>query len=379
MKSYNLDYLLEDDNTIRNAIITCCKSKKKKKNQNNNKYYLAQRILNNVEHYVPLIKEHIRNYVPSKVHTFQIIEKYSKKVRDITTIPLFPDQIIHQLIVDIIKPILLKCFYDHSYASIPGRGTHKGKKYIDKIIKNKPKDVKYMDKLDIKKCYKHISHNLLKIKFRKMLRGFKLFNLICKVLDNYHDFIINKEAYGIPIGFSTSQWFCNFLLTSLDYFAKQVLKIKIYVRYMDDIFIAHRNKKTLHKIQKSLINFLSNIKLGVKNNYQVFRFVYKTKIIIKDKIKEKGRFLDFLGFKFYRDRTTIRKHIFINLIKQAKFIRKAKSNISFKIASGYMSRFSYVKHTNSYNLFKKYLNKIKIYKIKEVLRNESRKLTEACC
>lgn len=31
MKSYNLDYLLEDDNTIRNAIINCCNAKKRKK------------------------------------------------------------------------------------------------------------------------------------------------------------------------------------------------------------------------------------------------------------------------------------------------------------------------------------------------------------
>lgn len=379
MKSYNLDHLLEDDNIIRNAIINCCKSKQKKKNHNNHKYYLAQRILNNVDRYVPLMKKHIRNYIPSKVNTFQIIEKYGKKVRDITTVPLFPDQIIHQLIVDILKNIFTKSFYDHSYASIPGRGTHKAKKYIEKIIKKKPQEVKYISKIDIKKCYKNISHDLLKVRLRKMLRGNKLFDLICKVIDHYHDFNTNGKKFGIPIGFSTSQWFCNFLLTPLDYFVKQTLKVKIYVRYMDDIVLIHRNKKTLHKTQKSLIKYLSNMQLNAKSNYQLFRFIYKTKIIVKNNFKEKGRFLDFLGFKFYRDRTTIRKHIFINLIKQAKLILKMNSNVNFKIASGYISRLSYIKHTNSYKLFMKYLRKIKIKKLKEVLRDESRKHAISCC
>ena len=378
MKSYNLDYLLEDDNTIKNAIINCCKSKKRKKRQNNNKYYMAQRILKNVDHYVPIIKEHIRNYKPSKFSTFEIVENYKKKVRKITTVPLFPDQIIHQLIVDILKPILMKKFYAHSYASIPGKGTHKAKKYIEKQIRKNPKDFKYIFKMDIEKCYSNISHSLLKNKFRKLLRGFLFYNLICQVIDHYHDYKIGDEAFGIAIGFSPSQWFCNFVLTEFDYYAKQILKIKKSVRYMDDGMFASRNKKLLHKHQKSLSDFLSGMQLKMKNNYQVFRFNYKTKIIVNNKNKEKGRFLDFLGFKFYRNRTTIRKHIFINIVKQAKLIINSQSNVTFKNASGYISRLSYVKHSNGYKLFDKYLRKIKINKLKGVIRNESRKYAISC-
>lgn len=381
MKSYNLDYLLENDNIIRDAIINCCSSKEKKKGQSNNKYYLAQRILHNVDHYVPLIKEHIKNYIPSKVNSFEIVEKHEHKIRKITTVPLFPDQIIHQLIVDILKPILMKSFYDHSYASIPGRGIHKAKKYIEKLIRNNPKDFKYISKTDIKKCYLNISHNLLKRKLRKKLRGNKLYNLICKVIDVYYDFDIDGEKFGIPIGFATSQWFCNFLLTDVDYYSKQQLKTKNDVRYMDDMVLTSSNKKELHKKQQSLINFLSEMKLKVKANYQIFRFAFiprKPRLDKNGKPKENGRFLDFLGFKFYKNRTTIRKHIFINIVKQAKVILERKSKVGFKVASGYISRFSYVKHTNSYNLFKNYLNKIKINKLKGVIRNESRKHAIAC-
>lgn len=372
MKTYNLDHLLYKDEIIKAAIINCCRSKHKKKNHNNNKYYLAQRMLKNTDKYIPIMKEHIKNYVPSKVNSFEIVEKHENKIRKITTVPLFPDQIIHQLIIEILKPVFMRRFYAHSYASIPGKGTHKAKKYIEKSIRNKSKDFKYISKMDIKKCYQNISHNLLKNKLRKILRGNSLYILICKVIDHYYDKKDNKDEYGIPIGFSTSQWFCNFLLTDLDYYAKQNLKIKVYSRYMDDIVSAGRNKKELHKNQKALIDYLSYMKLKVKDNYQVFRFVYNSKKCDK----EKGRFLDFLGFKFYRNRTTIRKHIFLNIIKQSKEILKRKSNVNFKMASGYISRFSYIKHTNSFNLFNKYLIKINIKKLKEVVSNESRKLAK---
>lgn len=374
MKSYNFDNMLYDDNVIRNAIINCCKSKQRKKH-NGKKYYLAQRILKNVDHYIELMKVHIENYKPSKVSSFEIKEKHEGKIRKITTVPLFPDQIIHQLIVDILKPVMMKGFYQHSYASVPTRGTHKAKKFIEKSICKKSKDFKYISKIDIKKCYQNISHSILKNKIKKLLRGYKLYDLICKVIDHYCDREDNDDKYGIPIGFSTSQWFCNYLLTSLDFYAKQVLKIKIYVRYMDDIVSAGRNKKILHKNQTNLIEYLSNMKLKAKSNYQVFRFNYKT----NKNLKEKGRFLDFLGFKFYRNRTTIRKHIFINIIKQSKCILARKSYVNFKTASSYISRFSYIKHTNSFNLFNKYLKKIKINRLKKVVRDESRKYAISCC
>ena len=383
MKSYNLDYLLEDDDAIRNAIITCCKSKHKKKNGNNNKYYLAQRILNDVEHYVPIIKEILKDYKPSKVNSFEIIEKYAKKTRKITTVPLFPDQIIHQLIVDFLKPILMKSFYDHSYASIPGRGSHKAKKYVEKLIRRNPKDFKYVFKMDIIKCYMNISHNLLKGRFRKLLRGYKMYNLICQVIDYYHDRIDkNGDKFGIPIGFSTSQWFCNFILTPFDYYSKQVLKVKNDIRYMDDAVFTDSNKRTLHKVKTSIIKYLSGISFDIKKNYQVFRFVYKPKKPRYNKENKpilKGRFLDFLGFKFYRHKTVIRKQIFINIVKQSKQILERKSNVTFKMASSYISRFSYVKHTDSFKMFDKYLKKINIKRLKGMVRNESRKYAISCC
>ena len=46
--------------------------------------------------------------------------------------------------------------YYHSYASIPGKGIHKGVKQVKKWVKNK-KETKYCLKLDIKKFFESIN------------------------------------------------------------------------------------------------------------------------------------------------------------------------------------------------------------------------------
>jgi len=42
---------------------------------------------------------------------------------------------------------------------------------------------------------------------------------------------------GLPLGSSASQMFANLWLSSLDHFIKHTLKVRGYVRYMDDLFI----------------------------------------------------------------------------------------------------------------------------------------------
>ena len=47
---------------------------------------------------------------------------------------------------------------------------------------------------------------------------------------------------GIPIGNYTSQFFANIYLNELDQYVKRQLKIKYYIRYMDDFIILLKSK-----------------------------------------------------------------------------------------------------------------------------------------
>ncbi len=106
----------------------------------------------------------------------------------------------------------------------------------------------------------------------------------------------------------TSQWLANYYLQDLDHFIKEQLKVKYYIRYMDDMVLFHRNKRELHRIKKYIEIYLKKEKLQLKDNWQLF--------------KVDSRPLDFLGFKFYRGYTTLRRGNFLRIKRRVKKIIK---------------------------------------------------------
>lgn len=399
MKSFNIDSKLKDPEIIRKAIIKTCKSKKNKRKGQNRKYKQAQYILKHIDKYtkktleiiiafekVQQVKEHGGKvdievyktaYKPKKCKPFITRENPSRKKRKITSAPLFPDQVIHQLIVITMEPILMKYMYRHSYGSIPGRGIHSGKQYIEKVINHHNKHdkgaIKYAAQLDVAKCYESIPHKELKRQLRKKFRGKLFLWLAFSVIDSYHDKIVDGEPTGLPIGYSTSHWFCNFALTPLDYFIKQEMKIKYYIRYMDDMVLFGRNKKKLHKVVRTIMARLVRVGLKIKYTWQVFRFDY-----IDRHGKRRGRDIDFLGYRFFRDKIILRKRNALKLRRQVMRIHRMKE-ITAHVAQSLMSRLGWLRHCNSFNFWHKYVKPyINIKKMKEVIKNESRKYHQAC-
>lgn len=394
MKSYNIDDRLLDKDLIRQAIVTTCKNKKRHRNGSDAKWLQAQRILKDVDRHAEIIYEQVlafnevdkakeqglsvdpeveeRAYSPKRCEPFELRDTPSGKNRIITSVPLFPDQMIHQLLILASRDVLMKGMYAHSYGSIPGGGIHKGKRYLNRVIKESlhhdKAAIKYFAKLDVKKCYPSICHEVLKAKLKQKFRG-KLFrSLAFAVIDSYEE----APGKGLPIGYATSQWFCNFLLTPLDHYIKQELGIKHYVRYMDDMVLAGRNKKKLHKAVFAISNYLDEIGLTLKENHQVFRFDY-----VDRKGKHRGRDLDFLGFRFFRNKTIMRKRIALSIMRQVRKIKKMKKRDAHQIMS-LMSRLGWLRHCNSYNFYMRNVKPfIRIGKLKEVLRDESRKYSNA--
>lgn len=197
MKTFNVDRTFKDEEIIRLAIINTCKNKHRKNGKETSKYRTAKHIMANLEDYVQkmiliikdsesVMKLELKNldadmrefrscYIPSKQTQFTIRDGNSGKIRQISSIPIFPDQIIHQLIVMCGQEGMQRGMYHHSYGSLPKRGVYAGKKYIENYIKNSlhnsPTEIKYTAQLDITKCYPNISHEHLKALLRKRFRG----------------------------------------------------------------------------------------------------------------------------------------------------------------------------------------------------------------
>lgn len=346
MKRYG--YIFEkvcDLENIKAAIYKAARGKKHRR--------AVRRILDNADTAALRIKELLEsgNYKPSPTTKFLIRSGTHKKEREIQRPAFFPDQIIHWALMLQIEKYIVKNAYNFSCGSMPGKGVHYAKRYICRWLRTDRKNTKYCLKLDIKKFYQNIDREALKTSFARKFKDKRLLELIAAIIDS--------DGQGIPIGNYTSQWFANFFLSPLDHFIKQELKVKYYVRYMDDMVLLGRNKKELHKIRKIIAEFISPYGIELRSNWQVFRV---------DK-----RDIDFLGFRFFRNKTTLRKRIALNIRRRVKKIYK-KEQATYKDACAVISSLGWIKHTDSHYFFVTYIAPyINIKQLKEVIRRESRK------
>lgn len=393
MKTYNIDEKLKDGSLIRRSIEKVCKSKKRKPKGENRKYLKAQHILKYLDHYTELTREIIeatekayqlrknnmpipgeiklKVFIPQRCKPRQIIDGPTRKTREIVSVPIYPDQVIHQILIEACAPTMTKSFYDRSYGSIPGRGAHKGQNEIKRIIKyhktNDKSAIKYVAKLDVTKCYQSIPHWYIEKCLRAKFRGTLFISLMMSIVDSYHSRMDDGKKVGISIGYSTSQWLCNFVFTKTDYFIKQNLKVKHYVRYIDDMVLFGRNKKELHRAVRAIIKYLGDIGIRIKGNWQVYRFDY-----IDKSGKRRGRDIDFLGLRFFRDKTILRKRLALAIRRQALHISKAKV-VSVKDARSFMSRSGWMRHCNSKHFYLKNVKPyVNIKKLKKIISDESK-------
>ncbi len=294
-----------------------------------------------------IIGEQIYEPAPYIIKTIQ--DKSNAKIREIYKPKYFPDQVIHWALMLKIEPLIMRGMYKYSCGSIPNRGTSFGQKTVRKWLDNDRRNTKYCLKIDIEKFYPSIDNEIMKSMFRNLIKDKKCLWLIDKIIDS------NR---GLPIGNYTSQWFSNYFLQGLDHYIKQQLEIKYYVRYVDDLVLFGPSKKKLHKARIEIANYLLSLKLKVKDNWQVFR------------VDSRG--IDFLGFRFFRDKTILRRRNVLRIKRRIKKISK-KERLYHRDASAIISYWGWIKRSDSYNFYNKYVKPyVKISLAKKVVSRYGR-------
>lgn len=333
MKSYsNLYEIFISDENIKQSIINAIKNKSKRKD--------VKWITNHPDEFVEEIRDYAINFRPYKNHIPTIITDGCKNKKREIIVPEIHEHVVHHMIVNTMTPMLTKGMYAHTYSSIPGRGLHKCRNKVEKWLKD-TKHTKYCLKLDIKKFFNSIDHDILLERLRWYIKDNKFYHILEKL-------IAGGDYTGLPLGFYTSHWLANWLLQPLDHYIKEALHIKYYVRYMDDIVLFANKKKILHKAFAEIKEYLSDLKLMIKQDWQIFRLDY-----IK-KGKHKGRALDFCGFKFYRDRVQLRKTLLHRFLKKSMKIAK-KKKCTIHDAHQLMSYMGYIQWADIYEFYMKYI------------------------
>lgn len=324
MKSYNnLWATCISDANIRASIRGAANGKRKRTD--------VQRKLAD-EDYISKIRRYAENFKNAKHKPKEIYDGVRRKKRTII-VPTFDEQVVHHMVVNTLKPVILRGAYAHAYGSIPRKGIHQGKRTVERWIKHGGKNCKYVLKMDIQKFYDSIPHGIILARLRKVIRDRRFLALV--------EEIISATETGLPLGFYTSQWLAYWYLQPLDHYIKEELGAETYERYVDDMVIFGGNKRRLHRMREAIDAFLrERLGLKLKSNWQVFRFDFR----------EKYRFLDFLGFRFYRNRTTLRKSIMLRVTRTAAAIYKA-AKPSLRRIRQMLCYAGWLKHSDTYGMY----------------------------
>jgi RNA-directed DNA polymerase len=255
-----------------------------------------------------------------KTSTYDVFKVYEPKEREVYRLPYFPDRITHHAIMNVLEPILVSTFTADTYSCIKNRGIHQ----VLHKLRADLKDIEgttYCLKLDIRKFYPSIDHDVLKGLLRKKFKDQDLLWLLDEIIDS---------APGLPIGNYLSQYLANFYLSYFDHWLKEEKSVKYYYRYADDMVILSSGKEDLHRLRDEITWYLRELKLEVKGNHQVFPVA--------------ARGIDFVGYVFYHSHVRIRKSI-----KQA-FARKMARNADHPSKASYLG---WLGHANAKHLTKK--------------------------
>lgn len=431
MKSYNNLY----EKMLDEAYIKQCfwDASEKKRDRRD-----VREILDEVDEHVKILKRMLVSemFIPSYHEQSIINENSSKKTRRILKPHYKYEQVVHHCVIGQLKPVVMNGIYEFSCGSIPERGTHYGKKYMRKWIDLYAGRKFYVLKMDVHHFFESINRQVLKKKLKEVIRDRRFYRLLCILIEHdkiscavrlladagieiseaetknfiecialdkansamealmplgisetlMHEIqkIIMEKKKGVPLGYFTSQWFGNFYLKQLDHYIKEVLHAEHYMRYMDDMVVLGKSKKNLHKMHRAIETYQKdNLDLEIKEDWQVFRFEYpimeQGEAILDAKGNQitRGRSLDFMGFQFHYNRTTMRKSNLERARRKANHIAK-KECISWYNATCMLSYMGMFKHTDTYGYYIAYIKpQINIRKLKRIVSKHGRKEQEA--
>ena len=302
-------------------------------------YQEVKDINKNTEKYVDILHDMLKNKT-YKTSEYEVFIKNDKgKEREIYKLPFFPDRVCHWAIIQVVEPYFINKLNHCTHSAIPKRGIHSAFNQLDKYMKNDVDGTKYCLKLDVKKYYPSIPHKELKGVYRRIFKDMDLLWLIDEIIES------GGSNVGVPIGNYLSQYSGNLYLHQFDRWVKEKLKIKYYIRYMDDIVILHEDKKYLHNLFVEINNYLRiNLKLTVKGNWQIF--------------PSRIRGIDFVGYRHFGDYVLLRRSISTSMKRK---MRKIKKKVDKDIPINYSDWCSinsyrgWLKWCNGFNLYSKYI------------------------
>ena len=178
--------------------------------------------------------------------TFQVGRFQQFVIRDpkerVITAPCFDERVFHHAVMNVCEPILDRWLIDDTFACRVGKGREAAILRAQHFTRHNG----WFLKLDVRKYFDSVPHAKLAAFLERCFKDRRLLELLNRIIAAYR----GELGIGLPIGSLTSQHFANFYLGWLDRYVKEDLRLKGYVRYMDDLLLWHDDRQRLQESQR---------------------------------------------------------------------------------------------------------------------------------
>lgn len=277
---------------------------------------------------------------------------HEPKLRLIMALP-FRDRVVQWAIYRVLNPRLDKRYIGDSYACRPGYGVHRAVKrlqYWMRHMRRRHPQV-YVLKMDISKYFYRIDHEILMDIFAELIDDDDLLWLLGTIYrsedtlfglpQGVSDYsLCNRIAgRGMPVGNLTSQMAANLYLNEVDQFIKHNLRVRRYMRYMDDMVILHHDKQYLWAIKREVEGFLAaHLHLDLNS---------------KTTVRAVGQGVEWLGYKVWPMHIKLRKSTARKMRTRLGYLKRACERgdaTPEDLNASWQSYRGMLKHCNGYRM-----------------------------
>lgn len=243
---------------------------------------------------------------------------YEPKKREILSIS-FRDRIYQRSLNDnAVYPMMAKSFIYDNCACQQGKGTdfamNRLHAHLQRYYRKHGKDG-WVLQCDIKGYYPNMPHEVAKKKFTKHLDEWT-FAEVKKILDRFEgDIGFNPGSQLIQIaGIS--------VLDEMDHFIKEKLRIKHYIRYMDDFILISNDKQYLRNCLENIKEYLKERGFELNEKTSLYRMSQGIKFLgFRFVLTDTGKIIRLIKTESVkRERRKLRK--LVQLAKKGKLTRK---------------------------------------------------------
>lgn len=280
-------------------------------------------------------------------HKFMIYDPKEREIQAIT----YRDRVVQHSVCDnFLTPLLDRRLFFYNVACRKKKGTSCAVEALKSFMLKHYKtygNSGYFVKADIKKYFNSVDHSVLKKLLADLHIPFDLLALLYLIIDSY----CFSPDKGLPMGNQTSQCFALLYLDEVDRTIKEELRVKFYVRYMDDLIAVIPQKNSAANALASIANGAASRLLFLNKKSQIISFCNG---------------VEFLGRRFFIGKNgkvvqklthATKKRVRKRVLKNLFLVKSGKKPIDFLLMSA-QSYAGFFCRINSHSYFNNSLSRL---------------------